>query len=293
MLYSFRRVPMTDGVMTLGAWRRRLLSGSIRLVHHLYRSIRRIATIVVSRMISPAAFYAPLNIHGMTLSMWPRLGYFILWRTGWWLLFSVRARIRNGELDISEDYFLTCLYPKGYGNPNDVEKYFLRSSLLVKVVFLVLGFWNWFADYPQTFCAIFTSPSSSEAFEEQESDDGPTRKKQKTASQKKATKSTVASLLHMEGKVTPRAIAYAATLVLSSNHYNCVTFGNIYVYSSFLTCTTLRSGLTRSTTLASGRSITLSLITSNPTVLAAISRIPTFFWGGGISLSFAEFIYPF
>ena len=130
---------------------------------------------------------------------------------------SVRARIRNGELDISEDYFLTCLYPKGYGNPNDVEQYFLRSSLLVKVSFFGRGFEiDFLTTYSQTFCAIFTSPSSSEAFEEQESDDGPTRKKQKTASQKKATKSTVASLLHMEGKVTPRAIAYAATLVLSS-----------------------------------------------------------------------------
>ena len=69
------------------------------------------------------------------------------------------------------------------------------------------------SDYSQAFCVIFTSPSSSEAFEEQEYDDGPTRKKQMTASQKKATKSTVASLLHMEGKVTSRAIAYAATLV--------------------------------------------------------------------------------
>jgi len=70
-------------------------------------------------------------------------------RTDWWLLCSIRARIRNGELDISEDFFLTCLYPKGYGNPNDVEKYFLRSSLLVKVVFcFVSGSWNWFAEFP-------------------------------------------------------------------------------------------------------------------------------------------------
>jgi hypothetical protein len=61
------------------------------------------------------------------------------------------------------------------------------------------------------------------------------------------------------------------------HHFICVMFGNIGVYSSFLTCTTLRSGLKYSTTLASGRSITLSLITSNPTVLAATSRIPIFF----------------
>lgn len=64
----------------------------------------------------------------------------------------------------------------------------------------------------QTYCAIFTSPSSSEAFEE-ETEDGPSRKKQKVTSQKKATKSNVATLLRMEGKVTPRSIAYAAVLV--------------------------------------------------------------------------------
>ena len=57
--------------------------------------------------------------------------------TSWPVLDSVHARIRNGELNISEDYFLTCLYPKGYGNADDVEKYFLRSSLLVKVGFFV------------------------------------------------------------------------------------------------------------------------------------------------------------
>jgi len=68
----------------------------------------------------------------------------------------------------------------------------------------------------QTYCAIFTSPSSSEAFEE-ETEEGPCRKKQKTMSQRKATKRNVATLLRMEGKVTPRTIAYAAVLVRSTN----------------------------------------------------------------------------
>lgn len=68
----------------------------------------------------------------------------------------------------------------------------------------------------QTFCALFTSPSSSEAISDQESEEGPSRKKQQSASQRKATKTNVATLLHMEGRVTPRAIAYAATLVSSS-----------------------------------------------------------------------------
>ncbi len=47
--------------------------------------------------------------------------------------FSVRRKIQTAELDISEDYFLTCLYPQGVGNPDDVERGFLRSGLLVKV----------------------------------------------------------------------------------------------------------------------------------------------------------------
>jgi hypothetical protein len=46
---------------------------------------------------------------------------------------SVRRKIQTGELDISEDYFLTCLYPGGIGNPDDVEHGFLRSGLLIRV----------------------------------------------------------------------------------------------------------------------------------------------------------------
>ena len=124
---------------------------------------------------------------------------------------SIRRKIRTAELDISEDYFLTCLYPKGLGNSDDVEHGFLRSGLLVKVYhFLAMNFL--LIDH-QTFCALFTLPSSSEAFDEQESEDGPSRRQQKTASQRKATKTNVATLLRMDGKVTPRAIAYAATMV--------------------------------------------------------------------------------
>jgi hypothetical protein len=66
----------------------------------------------------------------------------------------------------------------------------------------------------QTFCALFTSPTSSESFEA-ETEEGPSRKKHKTDNQKKATKTDVATLLRMEGKVTARSIAYAATLVNS------------------------------------------------------------------------------
>jgi hypothetical protein len=59
--------------------------------------------------------------------------------------FRVCSDIRAGVLDISDNYFLNCLYPKAQGDPDDVEKNFLRSGLLVKI-------------YPiSTFCLFFTN----------------------------------------------------------------------------------------------------------------------------------------
>ena len=111
--------------------------------------------------------------------------------------------------------FLLAFIQRGTEIQMTLKNIFFEAAFLLRSFFVLFRGLEIDSLSSQTFCAIFTSPSSSEAFEEQESDDGPTRKKQKTASQKKATKSTVASLLHMEGKVTPRAIAYAATLVSS------------------------------------------------------------------------------
>ena len=48
---------------------------------------------------------------------------------------------------------------------------------------------------------------------------GPARKKQRTAGQKKATKSNIASLLNMDGKVSGRSDAYAAVLVCDLTEY--------------------------------------------------------------------------
>ncbi|KAF9046647.1 hypothetical protein BJ165DRAFT_1527721 [Panaeolus papilionaceus] len=110
---------------------------------------------------------------------------------------ATRLAIKAGTLVIKEDLYLSCFYPRGKGNPDNVEEKFLQSRLLV-----------------QTYCAIFTSPTSAEAFDEEETEDGPVKKKGKTsASQKKATKSNVATILHMNGVVTPRSIAYAAVLL--------------------------------------------------------------------------------
>ncbi|KAF9058033.1 hypothetical protein BJ165DRAFT_1521357 [Panaeolus papilionaceus] len=109
---------------------------------------------------------------------------------------DIRAKIRDGSISIADDLFLVCLYPKGRGVPEDIEKGFLRSRLLVK-----------------TYCAIFTSPTSSEEFEDVETEDGPSRRKIKKTI-KKATKSNVAAILHMSGNVTPRSIAYAAVMLV-------------------------------------------------------------------------------
>ncbi len=54
--------------------------------------------------------------------------------------YSVRNGIRAGTINISEDYFLRCFYPYGEGDPDNIEKGFLRSGLLVKVHFIVYRF---------------------------------------------------------------------------------------------------------------------------------------------------------
>ncbi|KAF9031049.1 hypothetical protein BJ165DRAFT_1535541 [Panaeolus papilionaceus] len=109
---------------------------------------------------------------------------------------GTRACIRDGTINISDELFLYCLYPFGKAHSSNVEKGFLCSRLLVK-----------------TYCAIFTSPTSLEEFEQDESEDGPSRKKVKMSASKKATKSNVATILHMSGRVTPRSIAYAAVML--------------------------------------------------------------------------------
>lgn len=131
----------------------------------------------------------------------------------------VRANIRNTKegFNISDNYFLNCLYPRGYADAENIEKGYLRSRLLLQVRLMVYSSTiTHNTSPPQVYCSIFTSPSSAESFDE-ETEDGPARKAQKTVGQKKATKTSVASLLNMDGKVTGRSIAYAAALVRPTN----------------------------------------------------------------------------
>ena len=48
---------------------------------------------------------------------------------------SIRAKIRDGVDDYNtfDEYWLRCLYKNEKGDPEDVEKGFLQSNLLVKV----------------------------------------------------------------------------------------------------------------------------------------------------------------
>jgi hypothetical protein len=62
-------------------------------------------------------------------------------------------------------------------------------------------------------------------------------------SRKKATKRNVASKLHMNNKVTPRSIAYAAVLVFDFMHFVRIPT-HVYLYSSFTSiCRPLNGGM--------------------------------------------------
>ncbi len=76
------------------------------------------------------AFFAQLNMIGM-MSRKSRCSYYSL--CNHINPYRVRDGIRAGTVNISEDYFLRCFYPYGNGDPDNVEKGFLRSGLLVKV----------------------------------------------------------------------------------------------------------------------------------------------------------------
>jgi len=86
------------------------------------------------RTISPAGFSVRSSTTGMTWgkrlpttqSAEANSLFFII---------SVRAKIRDGidGHNAFDDYWLHCLYEGEKGDPEDVEKGFLKSTLLVKV----------------------------------------------------------------------------------------------------------------------------------------------------------------
>lgn len=67
----------------------------------------------------------------------------------------------------------------------------------------------------QVYKAIFTSPSSAKDVSDGEDNDenAPPAKSQRTLSGNKSVRRNVASMLQLNNKVTPRSIAYAAVQV--------------------------------------------------------------------------------
>ncbi|KJA12562.1 hypothetical protein HYPSUDRAFT_121825, partial [Hypholoma sublateritium FD-334 SS-4] len=120
-----------------------------------------------------------------------------------WSDLVVRAKLRAGEenFDWLSSYHARCFYTKYNPSPDQLELGYLKSNLLVKV-----------------FKAMFTSPSSAKDIPEDEDDEEhmPPARKQKTSSGKRSLRRNVASKVHLNNKVTPRSIAYAAVQL----HFN-------------------------------------------------------------------------
>ena len=52
------------------------------------------------------------------------------------MFISIRAKIRDGidDYNASSNFWIWCLYEREEGDPEDIEKGFLKSLLLVKVI---------------------------------------------------------------------------------------------------------------------------------------------------------------
>ncbi|KAF9441624.1 hypothetical protein P691DRAFT_683321, partial [Macrolepiota fuliginosa MF-IS2] len=134
-----------------------------------------------------------------------------------WSDLLVCTSIHNGVLDvnINENFFLCCLYANNCGNPEDIERGFLCNQLLLL-----------------TFYVIFISPSVDEDHFNELPNHSPWRMRGVA----NTTKSTVATTLNMNGKVTGHAIAYTAvTLVFNltdatgwADSYNGFSFYGLY-----------------------------------------------------------------
>ncbi|KAL1740379.1 hypothetical protein HDZ31DRAFT_76928 [Schizophyllum fasciatum] len=142
-----------------------------------------------------------------------------------WDDMTVRANMRDGEpgFEVATSYYYRCFYRNHKGNPEDVVDGFLRGPLLV-----------------QMYQAVFTAPTSmeTEAPEDEGTSEEPPAKRpyQDRGESKKPTRTNVATLLNMNGKVTPRSIAYIAVLLHLNltdaaawvPKYNGVSYAGLY-----------------------------------------------------------------
>ncbi|RXW12626.1 hypothetical protein EST38_g13229 [Candolleomyces aberdarensis] len=114
----------------------------------------------------------------------------------------IRAKIRNFEAGFELSSSARALYANFTGDPRNLEVGFLKSKLLVK-----------------TYKCIFTSPSSANDVNlgedsDQENVDHPPVRRRTSSKSHKSVRKDVAGTLHMDHKVTPRAIAYTAVQLL-------------------------------------------------------------------------------
>jgi hypothetical protein len=130
-------------------------------------------------------------------------------------MYSVRAKLRafDEEFDWLSSYHSRCFYAKSKPNLTQLESGYLKSTLLVKVCRLSLICISYLA-FSQVYKSIFTSPSSAQNIldEENNAENMPPTKSQKTSSNN-SVRRNVASKLHLNDKVTPRSVAYAAVQV--------------------------------------------------------------------------------
>ncbi len=152
-------------------------------------------------------------------------------------MYSVRAKLRalDEEFDWLSSYHSRCFYAKSKPNPTQLESGYLKSTLLVKVCRLSLICISYLV-FSQVYKSIFTSPSSAQNIldEENNAENMPPTKSQKTSSNN-SVRRNVASKLHLNNKVTPRSVAYAAVQV---GVYTMVSY--VVPYLSW-TCITMSS----------------------------------------------------
>ena len=143
-----------------------------------------------------------------------------------------------------------------------LEKYSSRQGVLIFCYFYV--HFLYLVDI-QVYKAIFTSPSSAKDVLDGEDNDenAPPAKSQRTLSGNKPVRRHVASMLHLNNKVTPRSIAYAAVQV------------NSFYYSPFYTDLRLASYISTCKLQVHGPQFTQDLTTGDCSIISSMSsKIP-------------------
>lgn len=202
-------------------------------------------------------------------------------------IYSIRAKLRacDEKFDWLSSYHSKCFYPDYDGDATHLESGYLKSSLLVKVCrFTPALQFIFYLLVLQVYKAIFTSPSSAkDVLEEDDDENMPPAKLRKTSSSSKPVRRNVASKLHLNGKVTPRSIAYAAVQVCLFLLHDVRVLCSSVTASSTLTSKLQVHGpqfMKDSTT----RVCTITLLMFLRIPLGLLQRdVPKIYWNGGRS----------